>query len=37
MKYKKMIAYLKAKQKVWDAMKPNDQHASTRTGSVKTR
>lgn len=37
MKYKKKLAYLKAKQAWWDKLSSSVQNAITRPGSVKTR
>lgn len=37
MKYKKMKAYLAAKQAWWDKLPKSVQAATTRPGSVKTR
>lgn len=37
MKYKKMKAYLEAKQAWWDKQSKTFQAATTRPGSVKTR
>lgn len=37
MKYKKMKAYLAAKQAWWDKQSKTFQAATTRPGSVKTR
>ncbi len=35
MKYKKKLAYLKARQAAFDRMDANDQRANTRPGSEK--
>ena len=35
MKYKKKLAYLKARQAAFDRMEASDQHANTRPGSEK--
>lgn len=35
MKYKHHLEKLAARQKVWDLLKPDEQHATTRPGSKK--
>lgn len=37
MKYKKRVAWLKAKQEWWDKQGKSFQTATTRPGSIKTR
>jgi hypothetical protein len=37
MKFKKMVARLKARQAAWDRLNNKDQAASTRPGSVKRK
>lgn len=37
MKYKKKLAYLRARQAWWDKLPSSVQNATTRPGSVKTR
>lgn len=37
MKYKKKMAWLKAKQAWWEKLPQNVKNATTRPGSIKTR